>query len=469
MADTQEYDIVIVGGGPGGYVAALRAAQLGAKVALVEKDRLGGTCLNRGCIPTKALLRSAEALLEAKHMDKLGVSVDAVKPNMAKMMERKNQIVSSLGSGIEALMKGGGIAVVRRTGKLVSARKVSVNGQEISGRKVVLAPGSVPARIPIPGLDLPGVVTSDGILDITEIPKSLAIIGGGVIGIEFASLFASLGSKVYVVEMLPAILPPVDEELARRFSQVLRGQGVEVNTAAKVKEIVKAGDGLAVNFDTAKGPQSVNVEMVLVAVGRSPYTEGLGLAEAGITMNRRAIAVNDKMETNLEGVYAIGDATGGIMLAHVASYQGDIAVENALGREPRQASYRLVPNCIFCIPEIAAVGLTEKQAQEQGLPLKVSKFPFAALGRAQTMGETTGLVKLLCHADTGEILGAHILGPRATDIIAELGLAMKMGATAKDLAHTIHAHPTFPEAIYEAALGQFEGSLHYRVARLGGS
>lgn len=465
MAEAKEYDIAIVGGGPGGYVAALRAAQLGSKVALIEKDRLGGTCLNRGCIPTKALARSAEALLEAKHLQQFGVLAEGVKADLGKMMERKAQVVNTLVTGIEALMKGGGVDVVSGAGRFISAGKVAVNGQEVLARKVILAPGSVPARIPIPGLDLPGVVTSDGILEIQHLPQSLAIIGGGVIGIEFASIFAALGCKVYVLEMLPAILPPVDEEISRRFSQILRGQGVEVNTAAKVKEVVTGTGGLAVNFDTAKGPQSLNVEMVLVAVGRSPYTEGLGLAEAGVTMNRRAIAVNDKMETNLKGVYAIGDATGGIMLAHVASYQGEIAVENALGRE-RRADYRLVPNCIFSIPEIASVGLTEKQAQEQGLPCKVSRFPFSALGRAHTMGETTGLVKLLCHAETTEILGAHIMGPHATDIISETALAMKLGATARDLAHTIHAHPTLPEAIYEAALGQLDGSLHYRTARL---
>ncbi len=466
MAEIQEFDIVIVGGGPGGYVAALRAAQLGAKVALVEKDRLGGTCLNRGCIPTKALAKAAEVLLEAQHMEKFGLSVQGAKAEMPKVIERKNQVVNTLVSGIEALMKGGGIEVLKGTGRIVSPRAVSVDGREVRGRKLILAPGSVPARIPIPGLDLPGVVTSDGILDIQTLPKSLAIIGGGVIGIEFASIFAALGSKVYVVEMLPMILPPVDEEIARRFMQVARSQGIEVNTAAKVKEIVAGKSGLTVNFDTAKGPQSLDAEMVLVAVGRSPYTEGLGAAEAGVTMNRRAIAVNDKMETNLPGVYAIGDASGGIMLAHVASYQGEIAVENALGKAERRADYRLVPNCIFSIPEIADVGLTEKQAQEQGLPLKVSKFPFSALGRAHTMGETVGLVKLLCHGETGQVLGAHIMGPHATDIISEVALAMKLGATAKDLAHTIHAHPTLPEAIYEAALGQLDGSLHYRQARL---
>ncbi|MBI4215861.1 MAG: dihydrolipoyl dehydrogenase [Chloroflexi bacterium] len=461
MAETKEYDITIIGGGPGGYVGAIRASQLGARVALVEKDRLGGTCLNRGCIPTKALAKAVEVLAEAKHAAEYGVKVSSPTVDFRKMMERKNTVVNNLVSGIEGLMKAGAIDVYKGAGRLVSPARVAVVGQELKTKKVVLATGSVPARIPVPGLDLPGVVTSDDILNLTELPKSLVIIGGGVIGMEFASIFGALGTKITVVEMLPAILPPCDEELARRYHQMARSQGIDINVSAKVKGVRQGQDSLEVVFDTAKGESVAPAQMVLVAVGRSPYTEGLGLAEVGVTMNRRAIAANEHLETNLPGVYAIGDAIGGIMLAHVASHEGEVAVENALGRR-RKADYSAVPGCIFTNPEIADVGLSEKEAKDKGIPHKVSKFPFSASGRAQTMGEAQGLVKMICEEGSGKVLGVHILGPRATDLIAEAALAVRLGVTAKDLAHTIHAHPTLPETVMEAAMAQLDGAIHVR-------
>lgn len=459
MADPKEYDITIIGGGPGGYVAAIRASQLGAKVALIEKDKLGGTCLNRGCIPTKAMVRSGEAIIEARHAADFGVDLKGFDINFARIMARKNEVVSTQVAGIERLMKGSKVDVYNGSGKLASPRSVRVNGEEITSKKVVIATGSVPARIPVPGLDLPGVVTSDEILELKDVPASLVVIGGGVIGMEFGSIFNGLGSRVTIVEMLPQILPPVDEEIVRRYVQVLRGQGIEVNTSAAVKAVEKRDASLEVVFQTAKGESRIAAEMVLVAVGRSPYSEGLGLAELGVTMNRRAVAVNERLETNIDGVYAIGDAIGGIMLAHVASYEGEVAVENALGHN-RQVDYRVVPNCIFTTPEISGVGMTEKEVKEKGIAYKASRFPFSALGRAHAMGETTGIVKLLCEADSGKVLGVHIIGPHATDLIAEGAAVMQLGGTAKDIAHTIHAHPTLPEAMHEAALGQLDGSLH---------
>lgn len=461
MTQAKEHDIAIVGGGPGGYVAALRAAQLGANVAVIEKDRLGGTCLNRGCIPTKALAKSAEAFLEVRHSSDFGVETSGVQVNFSRMMERKQQIVDSLVEGIAQLLKAGNVTLYNGTGRIVSPHQVAVNGQEVKARKLVIATGSVPARVPIPGLDLPGVVTSDELLEIKEIPESLVIIGAGVIGMEFACIFAALGTKVTVIEMLPQILPPVDEEIARRFSQVLRGQGIQVHVSSRVKEIAASEAGPRVLFEGVKGEQAIEAAMVLVAVGRAPYTEGLGLAELGVAMDRRAVAVNDYLETNVPDVYAIGDVTGRIMLAHVASYQGELAVENALGQR-HAADYRAVPNCIFTIPEIAGAGMTEREAKEQGIPYQVSRFPFSALGRAQTMGETTGTVKIICESPSGKVLGMHIMGPHATDLIAEGCLAIQLGATAKDIAHTIHAHPTLPEAVREAALGQLDGALHLR-------
>ncbi|MBI4302511.1 MAG: dihydrolipoyl dehydrogenase [Chloroflexi bacterium] len=461
MEEGMEYDIAIVGGGPGGYVAAIRAAQLGAKVALVEKERLGGTCLNRGCIPTKALARSAEAFHEVKVAQDFGVETSTVAINFPQIIARKNSVVNALVGSIEQLMRAGGIKVYDGLGRLTSPRTIKVDEEEVKAKRIILATGSVPARIPVPGLDLPGVVTSNEILDIAEFPSSLVIIGGGIIGVEFASIFGVLGSKVAIVEMLPQIMPPVDDEISRRFGQVLRSQGVEVHTGAAVKMVQGESPNLEVVFDTAKGEKTVTGEMVLVAVGRSPYTEGLGLAEIGMKMNRRAVAVNEYLETNIPGVYAIGDAIGGIMLAHVASYEGEIAVANALGGEQR-VDYRVVPNGIFTYPEIAGVGMMEKEVRDAEIPYKISRFPFSALGRAQVMGETTGTVKLICNAETGKVLGMHIMGPHATDLVQEGALAMQLGATAEDISHTIHSHPTLPEAIMEAALGQGLGSIHLR-------
>ncbi|MBI2303960.1 MAG: dihydrolipoyl dehydrogenase [Chloroflexi bacterium] len=456
-----EYDIVIVGGGPGGYVSAIRASQLGAKVALVEKDRLGGTCLNRGCIPTKALVRSVEALQEAKKAHEFGVETGEVSLNFPQVMARKQQVVDSLVTGIEQLVAGRKIELYKGTGRLTSPRSLTVNGQEVSGRNVILATGSVPARIPIPGLDLPGVVTSDELLEVKEVPESLAIIGGGIIGMEFACIFRALGCQVTVIEMLPMILPPVDEEIARRFTQMARQQGIQIHTGATVTQVREWEGMLEVVFNTAQGEMTAPAEMVLVSVGRTPYTQGLGLEETGIAMNRRAIAANEAMETNLEGVYAIGDVIGGIMLAHVASYEGEVAVDNALGHR-RTVDYGVVPNCVFTSPEIAAVGMTEKEIKDKDIPYKVSRFPFSALGRAQVLGETVGLVKTICQEGTGKVLGVHIMGPRATDLIAEGAAVMHHSGTARDIAHTIHAHPTLPEAMMEAALGQLEGSIHLR-------
>lgn len=460
--EAREYDIAIIGGGPGGYVGALRAAQLGARVAIIEKDRLGGTCLNRGCIPTKALVRSVECLEEVKRASEFGVDVAAHSFDFARMMERKDRVVDTLVSGIEELVKAARIDLYQGTGRLLSPRRVAVNGQEIAAKNIIIATGSVSARVPVPGLDLPRVLTSDDILELTEMPQSLAVIGGGVIGMEFASIFNFLGTEVTVIEMLPNILPPVDDEIARRFRMIARRQGITINVGSPVRDVREGEKGLRVFFGPPdREPQSIEAEKVLLAVGRSPYTEGLGLAELGIAMNRRAVAVNDRLETNVEGVYAIGDVIGGIMLAHVASYEGEVAVENALGRN-RAADYRVVPGCIFTSPEIATVGMMEQEVREAGINYKVSRFPFSALGRAQALGETEGTVKMICEAETSQVLGVHILGPHATDLIGEAAAVMHAKGTAQDIVHTIHAHPTLPEAMLEAAMGQFEGSLHVR-------
>ncbi len=455
-----EKDIVIIGGGPAGYVAAIHAAHLGAKVAVVEKDRLGGTCLNRGCIPTKALVRSAEVLLEARRTSDFGIEIDNIKINFQKIMARKSRIVSQLVSGVEQLMKANKISVYRGTGRILSPRLVKVNDEKITTRKLIIATGSESTSLPIPGLDLPGVLTTDDILELKDLPESLVVIGGSHVGIEFAGIFNALGAKVTIVKRRPLLLEPIDEEISRRFAQTLPRQGIEVKIGAAVKAIKREGTVLKVVWDTPEGEQGVEGQMVLMATGRRPHSEGLGLSGLEIKMDGRAIVVNEHLETNIDDVYAIGDVLGKNMLAHVASYEGEIAAENALGHS-RQADYHAVPTCIFTQPEIAGVGITEKDAKDSGIPCRVSKFPFLACGRAVAMDETMGMVKMICNADSGLVLGVHIMGPHASDLIAECVLAVKLGATAEDIANTIHAHPTLPEAVHEAAMGQLEGSIHF--------
>jgi len=457
----EQKDVVVIGGGPGGYVAAIHAAHLGVQVALIEKDRLGGTCLNRGCIPTKALVRSAEVLLEARRADEFGVETGSVRANLPRIMAHKKKVVDALVSGVEQLIKANKVSLHRGTGRLVSPHLVKVNGAEIAARNIIVATGSESALLPIDGLDLPGVVTTDGILELEELPESLVIIGGSHVGVEFASIFNALGTKVTIVKRRPLLLEPIDEEIGRRFAQLLPRQGIHVITGAAVKTIRRDGSRLRVVWDTSEGPQGVNGQMVLMATGRRPYSEGLGCSELGLKMEGGAISVNECLETNIDGVYAIGDVLGKHMLAHVASYEGEIAAENALGRR-RQADYRAVPTCVFTYPEIAGVGITEQDARDSNIPHKVSKFPFAACGRAAAMGETVGMVKMICHAGDGKVLGVHIMGPHAGDLIAEGALAIQLGATARDLAHTIHAHPTLPEALQETAMGLLEGAIHFR-------
>jgi dihydrolipoamide dehydrogenase len=455
-----ERDIVIIGGGPAGYVAAIHAAHLGARVALVEKDKLGGTCLNRGCIPTKALFRSAEVLLDARRANDFGVAADNVRIDFPGIMAHKSKSVNQLVSGVEQLMKSNKIRVCRGEGRTVSPHLVKVNDEEITTRKLVIATGSESTPLPVPGRDLPGVLTTDDVLELTELPESLVVVGGSHVGVEFAGIFSAMGTKVTIVKRRPLRLEPVDEEIGRRFAQTLPRQGIEVKIGAAVKAIEKKGDVLRVVWDTQEGEEGVEGQMVLMATGRAPYTGGLNLSELGIQMDHGAITVNEYLETNVKDVYAVGDVLGKNMLAHVASYEGEIAVENALGRS-RKADYRAVPSCIFTQPEIAGVGVTEEEARNGGIPYKVSKFPFAACGRAVAMGETAGLVKMICDAGDGKVLGVHIMGPHASDLIAEGVLAVRLGLTAEDIVHTIHAHPTLPEAVRESAMGQLDGAIHF--------
>ena len=459
MTQNVPFDVAIIGGGPGGYVAAIRAAQLGARVALVEKDRLGGACLHRGCIPTKALLRTAEALMESKHASTVGVAVNDATVDFAAMMAWKKRAVAQQADELEKLIAWRKIAVFRGEGRLVGPDSIKVGDELLAAGKIIIATGSLPSRLSIPGANLPGVLTSDQILELDAMPESLVVIGAGVVGCEFASIFSALGARVTVLEILPRILPPVDEEIARRFQQILRSQGVTIHTKASLQEIRAQDDRLRLLFALGEEQQEVVADRVLMAVGRRPSSDAL--EAAGLALRDGSVTVNDRLETSVDNVYAAGDVLGLYMLAYVASYQGIIATENALGGS-RQADYRAVPTCVYTLPEIASVGLREEEARAQGVSHKVSRFPFSALARAQLLGQPLGLVKLICEEPSGRLLGVHILGPRATDIIGEGVLALRMGTTAQDLAHTMHGHPNLSEAIYEAAWGIIDSPFHLR-------
>jgi len=451
----KQSDVVIVGGGPAGYVAAIRASQLGGKVILIEKDALGGTCLNRGCIPTKALLHSVEILESARRGKDYGVSVGELSIDFTKMMSRKDAVVNTLVSGVQYLMRSNAIEVIKGTGKVISPTEVEVDsGQQEAVRtaRIVLAPGSVPSVVPIPGVDGSGVITSNVALQLSEVPQSLLVIGGGAIGVEFATIFAKLGTRVTIVEMLPQIIPTEDQELSISLRRILERDGIKIFTSAQVSRIEDDPEGdKLISVVAGEGEQKLMAELVLVAVGRKSNIEGLGLERVGIKTERGSVVVNDRMETNIPGIYAAGDAIGGILLAHVASAEGEVAVENALGKKS-VIDYRVVPRCIYTMPEVAAVGLTESQAREEGLNLKVGRFPFTANPRALILGRSDGFVKVLSDAKSGEIFGIHIFGPQATELISEATLAMKMEATVSEISSTIHVHPTLSEAMRETAL-----------------
>jgi dihydrolipoamide dehydrogenase len=458
------FDVVILGGGPGGYVAALRAAQLGAKTAIVEKDRLGGTCLVRGCIPTKALLQSSELYSQAKGGAVFGVVADKVAFDWAAAQKRKTAVVDQLVKGVEGLLKAGGVTVFRGAARLAGDGAVEVAADRITAKDIVIATGSAIARIPLKGAEHP--LDSDQILELKEVPARLAIIGGGVVGMEFAAMFAALGSKVTVLEMLPQVLPMVDADLVSVYTKHLAGLGGAVHTNSKVDEVAKLKGSLQVRFSEGGEGGAVDADQVLLAVGRAPYTEGLGAEEAGVKLERGRVVIDAQLHTSAAGVWAIGDVIGGIMLAHVASHEGVCAVENIAGHSKRTPDYHAAPNCIYTDPEIAHVGLGEKEAKEGGMDVKVGRFPFAAAGRALTLGQSEGFVKVIADARSGRLLGAHIIGPRATDLIAEATLAVQNGLTLEQIDLTIHAHPTLPEALMEAALAAQGRAIHIANRRV---
>lgn len=458
-----EKDIVIIGGGPGGYVAAIRAAQLGAKVCIIEKGELGGTCLNRGCIPTKALYKNAEILNTLNNIGEFGIVIDSYSINLEQIQNRKAGIVNKLVSGVEQLLKANNVEIIIASAFLKDKNTVSVelkNGdlREITTKNIIIATGSIPSIPNIPGISLPGVFTSEDMLEFKEVPNSLAIIGGGVIGMEFAGIFNALGSKVTVIEFLPNILALVDTDLTKRLSVSLKRKGMDINTGTKVISIEKSNEGLIVTAEGKKGQIVFAADNVLVSVGRTPVTEGLNIESLGIGINRKAIVVDENYETNIPGIYAIGDVNGKSMLAHAATHQGKKVVERIM-EYSSSYSKEVIPSCIFVFPEIACVGITENEAKEKGIEYKTSKFLFGANGKALALGEGEGMIKVIASLDNS-IIGVHIMGPHASDLIHEGAMAINKNMKVEDISSMIHAHPTLSEAFEEAVLGLNDEAIH---------
>ncbi|MGI6605246.1 MAG: dihydrolipoyl dehydrogenase [Firmicutes bacterium] len=456
--------IIVIGGGPGGYVAALRAAQLGAEVTLVEKKALGGTCLNVGCIPTKALLHTADLFRTAQRAATIGLKVEGLRVDWPTLQQRRANVVRRLVSGVDLLLKQAGCQVINGTARLQDKRSVTVtladgSEQVLAADKIILATGSEPVRLPLPGFDLPEVILSDAALSLDKVPESMLIMGGGVIGVELASLYQNLGTRCIIVEVLPQILPNLDKELAQAVHTHLARLGIKIHTGAKVKSCVPADQGVTVAVTAQEGELSFNVSCVLAAVGRRPATAGLNLEAAGVATEQGRITVNDQLETSVPGIYAVGDAIGGIMLAHVASAEGTVAAENAMG-QGKKIDYKTVPSCIYTQPEAASVGLSEEEALKAGYKVKIGRFPLAANGKALIEGDRGGFVKIVANERYSEVLGVQIFGPRATDLISEAALALRLEATLDELATTIHPHPSISEAIAEAALAANNMALH---------
>jgi dihydrolipoamide dehydrogenase len=464
------YDVVVIGSGPGGYVCAIKAAQLGLKVAVVEKRAtFGGTCLNIGCIPSKALLHASEMLAEAEHsFDKLGVEVGKPKLNLTKMMAHKDATVDANVSGVAFLFKKNKIDAFRGTGRIIEGKIVEVTGedgktQQIEAANIVIATGSDVAGIPGVEVEIDEkvIVSSTGALSLDKVPGHLVVVGGGVIGLELGSVWARLGAKVTVVEFLDTILGGMDGEVAKQFQRMLGKQGFEFKLGSKVTDVKKAKKGASVTFEPLKGgnAETIDADVVLIATGRRPYTDGLGLDIVGVEMDRGRVKNDGHGRTNVPGVWVIGDVTSGPMLAHKAEDEG-LAVAEMIAGQKGHVNYDVIPSVVYTSPEVASVGKTEEELKKAGIEYKAGKFPFTANGRARAMLHTDGFVKILADKATDKVLGAHLLGFGAGEMIHELAVLMEFGGSSEDLARTCHAHPTMSEAVREAALATFFKPIH---------
>ncbi len=462
MADELNFDLVVLGAGPGGYVAAIRAAQLGLRTACIEKEpALGGTCLRVGCIPSKALLDSSELYDQIRHKAEThGIRVDGVEVDVPAMLKRKDGVVKGLTDGVAYLFKKNKIEWIRGFGRLTGPDTIEVEGEDgkrtVRAKTVILAPGSVPVELPFLKFDGERIIDSTGALSIPEVPGHLVVVGGGVIGLELGSVWLRLGAKVTVLEAMPTILPGMDGEVVKQADRIFRKQGFDIRTGSKVTGAERKGDKVIVSVE---GQEPLEADYLLVSVGRRAYTQGMGFEEAGIRLERGVIQVDERYHTGVGNVYAIGDAIGGRMLAHKAEEEGVAAVEFSAGKHGH-VNYDAVANVVYTWPEIASVGATEEELKERGVEYRSGKFPWSANGRAKAMAEQDGFVKVLADAKTDRLLGIHILGPRASDLIAEAALALEFEGSAEDIARSVHAHPTLPEAVKEAALAVSGRAIH---------
>ncbi len=463
MAEKQ-VDIAVIGGGPGGYVAAIRAAQLGLKAAVIERDKLGGVCLNWGCIPTKALLKNAELYTQFKHAADFGISYKDLTFDFTKIIERSRKVALLNSKGVEYLFKKNKIEHIGGTGRIAAKGKIEVSrdgspAEMVSAKHIVIATGARPRSFPNMPVDRKTIITSSEAMTLSKLPSSMVVIGAGAIGVEFAYFYNAFGTKVTLVEMMPSILPLEDRELTKMLESQFRKSGIELLTGTKVDGIA-AGKGVTVAVTAPDGKKEIKADLALVAVGVQGNIENLGLESLGVRVEKGWIQVDDFGRTNVDGVYAIGDVAGPPWLAHVASREGVICVEAIAGKRPQPIDYDNVPGCTYCQPQVGSIGLTEEKALAAGYQIKVGRFPFTASGKARAIGETDGLVKLIFDAKYGELLGAHILGADATEMIAELGVAKALETTAGGIFNTIHAHPTLSEAIMEAAENAYGHSIH---------
>jgi len=461
MAENQ-FDVLVIGGGPGGYVAAIRAAQLGLRVGLVERDALGGICLNWGCIPTKALLKNASVIDTFNHADVFGIKVEKFTFDFSKAIDRSRVVSNRLVKGVEFLMKKNKIEVIKGDAILTARDTVEVKptGQKLSAKNIILATGARARSIPGLALDGKSVISSREALELREIPSPLVIVGASAVGMEFATIYHSYGADVTVLEALPHLLPKEDEEVSVEFEKAVKKAGIKFRTGAKVESANASGGKVKLQVSANGATESIQAQKVLVAVGVQPNVENLGLEKLGVAMERGAIKVDEYQKTNVPGIYAIGDVTMQLALAHVASAQGVIAVETIAQKETRPLDLNNVPRCTYATPQVASLGLTEAQAKEQGHEVRIGRFSFRNNGKALGLDESDGFVKLVVDKKYGEILGAHLIGPEVTDLTGELSLAKSMELTPTELAHAVHAHPTLTEVIGEAALDSMGMAIH---------
>ncbi|MDX1277711.1 dihydrolipoyl dehydrogenase [Oceanihabitans sediminis] len=455
-----KYDIIVLGSGPGGYVAAIRASQLGFKTAIVEKENLGGVCLNWGCIPTKALLKSAQVFEYLKHAEDYGLTVKDVDKDFDAVVKRSRNVADGMSKGVQFLMKKNKIDVIEGYGKLKTGKKIDVDGKEYSADHIIIATGARSRELPSLPQDGKKVIGYREALNLPEVPKKMIVVGSGAIGVEFAYFYNSMGADVTIVEYLPNVVPVEDVDVSKQLEKSFKKSGIKIMTSAEVTSVDTSGNGVKATVKTSKGEEVLEADIILSAVGIKTNIEGIGLEDVGIAVDRDKILVNDYYQTNIPGYYAIGDVTPGQALAHVASAEGILCVEKIAGQHVEALDYGNIPGCTYCSPEIASVGLTEKQAKEKGYDIKVGKFPFSASGKASASGAKDGFVKVIFDAKYGEWLGCHMIGAGVTDMIAEAVLGRKLETTGHEVLKAVHPHPTMSEAVMEAVAAAYDEVIH---------